>query len=508
MGIFGPSNEELENLRADFQLSMSQGLDNLSQIIEAKITAIEAAMSVRATDSEQSAKSAAERAAEHAAAANDSGEHVKAALQEIERYKESALEELESLKKEITTVSTLNENLKTEIATTQGIYSNFLENKEEIDSEIESLSKKMEGASEQLALAEKLPEAVEQAQSSLNEAKTLGESIKNTLSHAVSRKSEIDELHKLILGEDIDDADGESQHIDGMKDELDASYKALAETSANLEGSVKNLIGDITVRHNTLLENRQNEYDILLNTASARYEQINAQITGLLPGAMAEGLSAAYDKKKDSEEISLSKFEQRFSYAIFGLVGISIIPFAVDIYLLAFEGKDLVQVVKDTPNLIVSILPIYFPVLWLAYSTNKKSNLSKRLIEEYTHKSVLGKTFSGLSNQIETLQNQGAVKEELRIKLLFNILQVSAENPGKLITDYNKSDHPLMDALEKSSKLTESLENISKIPGLSAIAKRLSEKSDFELRRQSEKVNAGLRANEKLDAAASPEEKS
>jgi len=110
-------------------------------------------------------------------------------------------------------------------------------------------------------------------------------------------------------------------------------------------------------------------------------------------------------------------------------------------------------------------------------------------------------------NQIETLQNQGAVKEELRTKLLFNILQVSAENPGKLITDYNKSDHPLMDALEKSSKLTESLETLSKIPGLSAVAKRLSEKSDFELRRQGEKVNAGLRANEKLDAAASPEDK-
>ena len=139
---------------------------------------------------------------------------------------------------------------------------------------------------------------------------------------------------------------------------------------------------------------------------------------------------------------------------------------------------------------------------------SKKANLSKRLIEEYTHKSVLGKTFSGLSNQIETLQNQGAVEEELRTKLLFNILQVSAENPGKLITDYNNSDHPIMDALEKSSKLSESLETLAKIPGLSAIAKRLSEKSDIELRRQGDKVDTGLKANERLNPAATQAEKS
>lgn len=507
MGVFGPTNEELENLRAEFERVLSQGLDNLRQNIEAKITAVEAAAAVRATDSEESAKSAAEQAARYAAVANESGENIQSTLQEIMRYKQIVLNELESLKEEITSATALSEKLQGQIDTTQNVYTEFIEQKTTLDSEIESLEEKMQGANEYLDLAEKLPEAVKEAQNSLNNSKILGESIKSTLNHAVSRKSEIDHLHKLILGEDVDDADGESQHINGIKDKLDASYKELAETSSRLEGSVKDLINNLTNKYDTLLSNRQGEYEDILKTAAARYEQINNQITGLLPGAMAEGLSAAYDKKKDSEEISLSKFERRFAFAIFSLVFVSIIPFAVDIYLLAFEGQDLVQVVKDTPSLIVSILPIYFPFLWLAYSTSKKANLSKRLIEEYTHKSVLGKTFSGLSNQIETLQNQGAVKEELRTKLLFNILQVSAENPGKLITDYNKSDHPIMDALEKSSKLSESLETLAKIPGLSAVAKRLSEKGDIELRRQGDKVDAGLKANERLEPAATQSEK-
>ena len=171
-----------------------------------------------------------------------------------------------------------------------------------------------------------------------------------------------------------------------------------------------------------------------------------------------------------------------------------------------WKGADLIQVIQDTPNLIISILPLYFPVLWLAYSTNKKLNLSKRLIEEYTHKAVLGKTFSGLSNQIETLPHESAVKDELRTRLLFNVLQVSSENPGKLITNYQKSDHPLMEALENSAKLSESVDALTKIPGLSSIAKKLSEKSDEIFRTQQKKVDTGLAAQEAL--ASSDESKS
>lgn len=205
-------------------------------------------------------------------------------------------------------------------------------------------------------------------------------------------------------------------------------------------------------------------------------------------------------KKKADEIVSLKEFEVGFNKAILAMVAVSLIPFGVDVYLLGWKGADLVQVIKDMPSLVIAILPLYFPVLWLAYSSNKKLNLSKRLIEEYTHKAVLGKTFSGLSNQIETLPQRSAVKEELRTRLLFNVLQVSAENPGKLITNYNKSDHPLMEALENSAKLSDSVEALSKLPGFSAIARKLSEKSDELLRSQSEKIENGLAAQVSLEA--------
>lgn len=218
----------------------------------------------------------------------------------------------------------------------------------------------------------------------------------------------------------------------------------------------------------------------------------------LLPGALAAGLSAAYESKKDEEASFLASHERSFKFAVYGLVAVSIIPFGVNCYLL-MQGTELASVLKDTPRLVVSILPLYFPVLWLAYSANKRLNLSKRLIEEYTHKAVLGKTFSGLSNQIEGLANDASVKDELRTRLLFNVLQVSAENPGKLITDYSKADHPLMDVLEKSARLSESVDALSKVPGLGAVARALSSRRDNLVREQESKIEAGFSVNEELD---------
>jgi hypothetical protein len=125
-------------------------------------------------------------------------------------------------------------------------------------------------------------------------------------------------------------------------------------------------------------------------------------------------------------------------------------------------------------------------------------NLSKRLSEEYSHKEVLSKTFEGLSTQINNISDQ-TVSTDLRNKLLYNILEVSSENPGKLISDYNKSDHPLMDALEKSVKLATAFEKLGRIPGFSKLAKVMDKKSKAILNDEDKKANIGMTAVEDED---------
>ena len=51
---------------------------------------------------------------------------------------------------------------------------------------------------------------------------------------------------------------------------------------------------------------------------------------------------------------------------------------------------------------------------------------------------------------------------ELRDKLLYNLIAVNSENPGKLITDYENSNNPIMDFISNSAKFAKNLDKVSK----------------------------------------------
>ncbi|WP_323168571.1 hypothetical protein, partial [Pseudomonas atacamensis] len=62
-----------------------------------------------------------------------------------------------------------------------------------------------------------------------------------------------------------------------------------------------------------------------------------------------------------------------------------------------------------------------------------------------------------------------------------------------------KTDHPLMDALENSAKLSDSVESLSKLPGFSALAKKLATRTDELLSSQAKKVESGLATQEEME---------
>ncbi|UVM34399.1 hypothetical protein [Pseudomonas sp. B21-019] len=472
-----------------FRSEVEKGFDALRQEIKTK-----------ATDSEEIASNAAKNA--------------KAIEEKIIATKSSidtALTELTALnvdaKAELVKIRMIRDSVEQDKALTQSIvtasqtaYAELLKAKDQAEAQATDITSNYTIIKSALSESAQLPEQVELINKLLENSKRISENIDSLLTHSIKRKADIDELHAEILGVEIKAADGTVERVDGLVDELKTSYDGVANQAVELNETIQNLTSTITDKHEKQLKTENEKFEKLVSESKDRILAINNQLTGLLPGAMAEGLSAAYEKKKEDEIVSQEKYEKSFAIAIGLMVTVSLIPFFVDIYLLGWRGSDLVQVIKDTPSLIISIFPLYFPVLWLAYSSNKKLNLSKRLIEEYTHKAVLGKTFSGLSNQIESLPRESLVRDELRTRLLFNLLQVSSENPGKLITDYNKSDHPLMDALENSAKLSDSMDALSKIPGFSAISKKLAETSERILKAETQKVENGLAAQEAMES--------
>ena len=113
------------------------------------------------------------------------------------------------------------------------------------------------------------------------------------------------------------------------------------------------------------------------------------------------------------------------------------------------------------------------------------------MIEEYTHKEVLSKTFEGLSTQIANIEDKD-ISSDLKNKLLYNVLEVTSNNPGTLISDYNKSDHPFMEALDKSAQLASSVEKLSRVPGLGKLASMLDKKSKRILAKKAAEIEEGL----------------
>ncbi|MEW9905765.1 hypothetical protein [Pseudomonas putida] len=465
----------------------------------AKVAILEAAIRDKITDTEQAALEVLARitAIETSTITKDTS--IKEALTILEECRKEATSELEKVKAVGVGVKNSHAEQLAMVNQCDEMKAGVLALKATASEHVAEIVGDYEVIKKALAQSEELPTQVLTATKMLEEAKTLNESIKNLLTHSMKRKSEIDELHVKTFGADVKDSAGEAAHIDGLVDELERTYDSLVSRSENLDIVLQEAVKDITEKHHAQLGQEKAEFDALLARSTDSIGAITDQITGLLPGAMAEGLSAAYEKKKEDEIASQAKHEFSFRVAIGLMVAVSLIPFGVDVYLLVGKDFDILRVINNTPSIIISILPLYFPVLWLAYSSNKKLNLSKRLIEEYTHKAVLGKTFSGLSNQIESLPHESSVRDDLRTKLLFNLLQVSSENPGKLITDYNKSDHPLMEALENSAKLSDSMEALAKIPGFSAISKSVTARVENALSKEAAKVEEGLDTMAKLE---------
>lgn len=297
--------------------------------------------------------------------------------------------------------------------------------------------------------------------------------IDTVLKQLTSRKKEIDLVYREVFGfEDVDSETGEAIEVPGLKVELDEAFIALKKDFDDFSNNKKLEISDS------------------LKGWEDSYKSALGKIESLLPRALTTGLSYAYSEKKNTEINDSKEIEKVFFWAVIGLILISFIPFGVSIFQL-YQGMALDTAILQMPRLVLSIIPLYVPVLWVAVSSNRRMNLSKRLIEEYTHKEVLSKTFEGLATQIQNLDDS-EISTELKTRLLYNILEVSSENPGKLISDYNKSDHPLMDAHDKSMKLTNSIDYLAKIPGMSKLVEVLENKSNEIVEKAADKAAAGI----------------
>lgn len=266
----------------------------------------------------------------------------------------------------------------------------------------------------------------------------------------LTKKTEIDELHREILGYEDEDEDGEIITVDGLKKELEISYNNLTVTSEHLEENLESLKNSSKVQYDNFIKNNQDDLDKIKSNSKSEYDKINKQIESLLPNALTAGLSSAFVTKKSEEEELYKEYKKSFNNGILYISLSALLPIGISIFYL-LSGATLTDTIERAPKIMLAFLPLYIPLIWTTISANKKVNLSKRLIEEYSHKQVLSMTIEGLSKQIENIEDAD-MSEELRIKLLNSFLNVTSENPGKLILNYQKSDNPILNFFDRDKK--------------------------------------------------------
>lgn len=455
-------------------------LNNERLKIWERVTKLEDDIKKKTSDHERDAKQASKMASEYRNRSQKT-------LEQIEQSAEAVNVKADEAKHALTQIK----SIKTQI---ENAFQKIEEYDTDLDTRIKTITENLNILEENFGNNATFVENLNTLQGHFDQGDEIFGKIDTLHKSVQSKKREIDNLHRDIFGysEKVTNPDGAEVEtkIEGLKDELDSSYENLQNDFVALEKEVSETKTKTLDDYNKFVTEKNADYKKKSDDWNIEYSKVLEKINKLLPNALTAGLSHAYSEKKESEIKDSKKFTTTFRLAALGLAVVSLIPFSLSIIFI-LRGTTLLDVIGYMPRFVLAIVPLYIPVLWIAYSANKKLNLSKRLMEEYTHKEVLSKTFEGLARQIDSIEDE-EVSTELRIKLLYNILSVSSENPGKLISDYNKSDHPLMDALEKSASLSDAVDKLEAIPGMSKLAKILERKSKKIIQEQAQKVDSTL----------------
>ena len=289
---------------------------------------------------------------------------------------------------------------------------------------------------------EKLDEASEMLDSSSNES------------------DEIDKLHSQLFGYEKDDG----TIVEGKKKKLENVYGDLEQKAADMQASMLKFEAEYKRTCQATIDQSKTE----LNA-------IQATLEGLLPAGLTAGLSSAYAQNRDMEETEHAKSFFTFVVCILGMILLALIPVSVNFWLWWHDQRMVLEILSKLPREIFCILPLYVPLLWLAFFANKRTNLSKRLIEEYKHKEAVSKTYEGLVKQIDKLEDKKS-SSELRARLLYNTVMLSEKNPGELIKNFNRPDNPLLDVLNEGSRFSEAIGRLAAIPGVDKIFKTVAKK--------------------------------
>jgi hypothetical protein len=251
------------------------------------------------------------------------------------------------------------------------------------------------------------------------------QSIQNLLANVSTNVEELDKFHGKIFGKLND--------------------------SGNLEGG---LSGELDKRTQVL-----SDFEVKQQT---KYKALNEQIESLMPGATSTGLASAYYDMKMSFNDPIKDASKLFFWSVgiivliatfstidsFGMKDIESIKDGVIIHSAGMPYMNFVKLTDWDTVLkgLVSRIPFYAPVLWLAFYASKRRSECQRLQQEYAHKEALSKSYDKYKKQIEDLDNEDP---ELQKLLITKAIDAIAYNASNTLDRKHGDKMPVQDLIEK-----------------------------------------------------------
>lgn len=253
----------------------------------------------------------------------------------------------------------------------------------------------------------------------------------------ISLKAEIEQAKN----EATNNANEITKKLTEVSQKLEDLEKFYIKIFGNLEGNRR--VGGLEQR----LENGFDELKRYDEMQKQQIQKWKNEIKDLLDITTNASLASSYEKSNKNYKCAIVGWNATFIFSILSIFGVAIWGFV--------EIADKISDPLVIFGAIFARLPFYIPLAWLAIFATNRRNENKRLQEEYKHKETLAKAYSGYKEQIEKLDNTKA--KELAEKLMNNLVEMTNENPNRILDKVKKEKIPTLEMLEKLKDLPQEI---------------------------------------------------
>ncbi|HEB9431755.1 TPA: hypothetical protein RZK50_000921 [Campylobacter coli] len=353
------------------------------------------------------------------------------------------------------------------------LYTQIENTKDNIEKQLQELSSKINNFNDfyNETFGEFKEENNERSGGLKKELQDLKENIEELENEANDKLEIIQEKYNLICG--ADNNESLYDQIENTKDNIEKQLQELSSKINNFNdfynetfgefdkesntrsGGLKKELQDLKEQFKNYIKTNKEEFELYEKNQKSKFADIEEDIKKLLGGATNGSLAHSYEVSKKSY--------------FWPVIGWNCAVFVSIILIIALSGELIInQLEKININDYISILsltalrlPIYISLVWLGIFSTRRRNEIKRLQEEYKHKETIAKTYYGYQEQMAKLSDSEKAKE-LQERLMSNLVDMINQNPNTTLDKIKQENAPMIDFIEKFSKLPKDGQDIIK----------------------------------------------